>query len=685
MYLYAVFVRIYADGMKKLLIIFVFSYITYLVFTTSCANPGMPTGGEKDTIPPVVLRTVPELNVTNYKGNSVSLTFNEFIVSDDVSTTLLVSPPVAKKPVVRTKSKTLTIELGDSLRENVTYTLDFGDAIADNNEKNPLKDFRFAFSTGPQFDSLMVGGYVLDAENMEPVAEAMVLLYDEADSASSFRKKIPKYVGRTDEEGFYTFTNLADGKYRLFALEDADNSLTYNQPGERIAFFDSLVVPLYSGVSGTVDPDSLNLAEIADSLKTKVDSVFAKEKPLSKEVNADSHSQRASEMVIPLRLDADSIKPDSRKEKVTMTPHYLLMFKEITFDNFLDNYTRDQRNLVQLYFSNSVTDSFRVSLLSPQPSRTEWSYLEYNHHRDSISLWINDTLVSRMDTMKLQVIYETLDSLAHRVLVSDTLELIYSEPVKRERKRKVKDEIPVIANLSFRINVKDAFDPFAPVVIESPVPIDVFDDSKVHIYQTKDSIEEVVPVEVEQDRILKRKFLIRHPWEFEGSYRLEIDSAAAKAFTGEVTAPVNQKFKIQKEDFYGIIVLDIKQVPGACIVQLLKDTKNEEVLKQAFIKEDGKVEFPFVNPEKYKLRLIVDLNQNNRWDPGELDEWKQPERVVYYSKVLKIKSNFKIVESWVLPKDLHVKEVIDEEQDAKDKKDKAGKKEQKKSPRKNNF
>jgi hypothetical protein len=659
--------------MKKLLAILVFAYTAYIVFTTSCANPGMPTGGDKDTIPPVVLKTVPELNTINYKGNSVSLTFNEFIISDEVSTKLLVSPPLAKKPVVRTKSKTLTIELGDSLMQDVTYTLDFRDAIADNNEKNPLENFRFAFSTGPEIDTLMVGGYVLNAENMEPIEEAIVLLYDETDSVSSFRKKIPKYIASANKEGFYTFTNIKAGKYRLFALEDADNSLTYNQPGERIAFYDSLVVPVYPGVSGTIDLDSMYIAELADSLKTEVDSLVREQKANSRKVDIDSLF--SSEMIIPGDLDADSLKPGRQAKTTTMVPHYLLMFKEITFENFLDNYTRDQRDLVKLYFSNSVTDSFSVNLISPQPSLADWSYIEQNATRDSISLWINDTLVSKTDTMRLQINYETLDTVEHRTLTTDTLDLVYSEPVQRERKRKGRDETPVIKNFSFRMNAKDGFDQYVPLVIESPQPLDIFDFSKVHVYQVIDSLEEVIPVKVEQDSILKRKFEIRYPWEFEGSYRLEIDSAAAKTFTGEPSAPVDQKFKIQKEDFYGKIVLNITQVPGNCIVQLLKNTEAEEVLKQAMLKENGVVTLPFVKPEKYKLRLIVDRNQNGLWDTGDLDEWQQPERVVYYSKILKIKSNFVIKENWILPKDLQPKkELIDEEQKAKDKKDKTGKK-----------
>lgn len=665
--------------MKKLIIILVFSYIAYLVFTTSCANPGMPTGGDKDSIAPVILKTVPELNTVNYKGNSVSLTFNEFVISDELSTTLLVSPPLAKKPVVRTKSKTLTIELGDSLRQNVTYTLDFGDAIADNNEKNALEDFRFAFSTGPEFDSLMVGGYVLNAINMEPIEEAViVLLYDETDSLSSFRERIPKYIARPDEEGFYSFTNLAAGRYHLFALEDTDNSLTYNQPGERIAFFDSLVVPSYPEVSGTVSIDSLNPPGAADSLSTAADSLIAEAKSLSGKLKIDSLS--SAEILIPGGPDADSLMPGRQTKMANIKPNYLLLFKEITFENFLDNYTRDQRNLIRLYFSNSVTDSFSVNLLTPRTSNTDWSYMEYNAGRDSISLWINDTLVSGKDTMMLQVKYETLDSLSLQAMVSDTLELIYSKPVQKERKRKDKDEVPVISNFTFKLNVQDNFDSYAPIVMESPEPLETFDYSKVQVFQKVDSLEELVPVKLEQDSVVKRIFRIKHPWEFEASYRISIDSAAAKTFAGEPSAPVDKEFKIQKEDYYGTIVLDMKEVPGNSILQLLKNTEAEEVLKQEFIKKNGLVRFTFVKPEKYKIKLIVDRNQNDKWDTGDFDGWEQPERVVYFSKILKIRSNFEIRESWVLPEDIQAKkELIDEDQNEKDKKDKKGSKGQQRS------
>ncbi len=658
--------------MKKLAAIAILSYLAYLVFTTSCANPGMPTGGEKDTIPPVVLRTIPEMKTTNYQGNSVSLTFNEYIISDEVGTKLLVSPPLPKKPVVRTKSKTLTIELGDSLRQNVTYSLDFRDAIADNNEKNLLKDFRFAFSTGPDFDSLMVGGYVLDAFNMEPVEGATVLLYDQSDSISSFRNKIPKYIAQSDEEGFYTVTNVGPGKYHLFALEDADGSMTYNQEGERLAFLDSLVVPLFPEVSAQIDLDSLHFKQKADSLRTGADTLSVREAEPSGKKMADPG------MIIPSGFDTDTVKPGRQANLTSLAPHYLLLFEEISRDNFLDNYARDQRDMIRLYFSNSLADSFAVKLISPQPSRPDWAYTEFSSRRDTVNIWINDTIVSRNDTINLVVRYQTLDSLRRTMIKPDTLELTFKDPVRREKKKKDKENVPLVRNFSLRVSGGDSFDPFDTLFVESPGPLESFDFSKIHITQKVDTLEQPVEFSVEQDSVKNRKFLIFHPWQYEAAYRLTIDSAAARTFSGTVSEKTEKALKTQKEDYYGEIRLNITNVPGNCIVQLLKNTEKEEVLKQAVINKNSLVGFPLIKPEKYKIKLIADRNENGKWDTGNLGKGILPERVVYYHKIIKIRSNFRQDENWVLPADLQQrKELIDEEQDAKDKKSKKGEKSQK--------
>ena len=163
--------------LKSIIFILLGISFFYPIFFTSCANIGSPTGGLKDTIPPVVVRTIPELRGTNYNGKDVRLTFDEFIIPDEIAEKIVISPPMKKKPVIKMKGKTLIIEFQEELRKNSTYSLDFKDAVADNNEKNPIKNLRFSFSTGTSLDSLRVAGYVKNAFNQEPVDKALVLLH----------------------------------------------------------------------------------------------------------------------------------------------------------------------------------------------------------------------------------------------------------------------------------------------------------------------------------------------------------------------------------------------------------------------------------------------------------------------------------------------------------------------------
>jgi hypothetical protein len=214
----------------------------YLIFNTSCANQGMPTGGVKDSIPPVVVKTVPGLRGTNFKGSDLRFTFDEFIIPDEISEKLVISPPMKKKPIIKMKGKTLIIEFAEDPRKETTYSLDFKDAVADNNEKNPIEDFRFSFSTGSSFDSLRVAGYVKNALNQEPIEKALVLLHRQMDY-TAFIDSTPDYIGTTNKEGLFMIDNVTKGNYRLYAVMDADNSLTYNQKAEQIAFADSIIVP----------------------------------------------------------------------------------------------------------------------------------------------------------------------------------------------------------------------------------------------------------------------------------------------------------------------------------------------------------------------------------------------------------------------------------------------------------
>ncbi len=615
------------ENMKKIFPILFFAYLGYLVFTTSCANPGMPTGGAKDSIPPVVVRTIPEFNGRNYKGTEVSLTFNEFVISDQLREALVVSPPLKKRPMIRTKSKTLTIDLGDELKENQTYSLDFKDAIADNNEKNPLEDFRFSFSTGPDFDSLMIGGYVKDAKNLEPIEGAVVMLHSMKE-VGAFKDSIPDYIAKTDKEGFYLLSNIAHGTYRLYALLDADNSMTYNQELEQIAFLDSLVVP-----QDLVLPD------------------------YESELNSE---------------DTLSIK-DKRRDALE-TPFFLMLFEEEFFDQYLDDYKRERANLVRFNFSESITDSFQIELLQPAKTTDDWHYLEYNATRDSLVLWVTDTVLINSDTLKMKLSYQIADSLQNLVMTHDTLLLNYSKPQdtsRRRRKKEDEDQPEPIPHITFKHNLKGkGFDVYSNIVLEAPEPLESFDWSMISLYQKVDTLEEARTFEIWQDSLSARKYYIRYPWEFEEEYRFQIDSAAAYSYSGHPNNMLNQRIGIQEESYYAKIILNISGLIDYGIVQLLENTENEKVLQQIRIAKDSEIEFPYLKPDKYKIRLILDWNKNGVWDTGNLDEGIQPEQVLYFQKILKLRSNFEVREAWALPMIQYEKELIDEEKEKEDAKNK---------------
>lgn len=612
--------------MKKFLSISVLGYLAYLIFTTSCANIGMPTGGDKDTIPPVVVKTVPRVDARNYRGKDVEITFDEFIQSTDVASKLVISPPIKKRPVVKTKSKTLIVELGDEMKPNTTYSLDFKNSIVDNNEKNPMESFRFSFSNGPDFDSLMIGGFVRMAENMEPVEDALIVMHS-IDSLHYFKDSIPNYIAKTDEEGFFQITNIAAGQYRLYAVQDADNSLTYNQPGEMIAFWDSLVVPDLPVVLDSIPIDTLGTM-------------------------APVHQENTQ-------------------------AYYLLMFQEDFFDQYLDESKRDRANLIQLYFTESLSDSFSMKLINPQLDNDDWALFEFSSKRDSLNLWITDTLVSRLDTLDFQVKYLVPDSMSNPVLKTDTLQFFYQKPEERERKRKKKEdeeEEEQIQHFSFKANGKDGFDVYRKLIIDVPEPLSQFDYDKVHLVQKVDTVLKDVPFQLEADSVNFLRYRITYPWEFEEEYGLVIDSAAAYTISGYPSNEFKQRIKIRDEGYYAKIILTVSNLGGPSIVQLLKNTDNEEVVQQIPMAEDGVIEFPYLSPDKFKMRLIIDRNENGKWDTGDIEQGVQPERVVYFPKILKLRSNFEHEETWALPDDLSFeKNVVDEDNPDKDEKGKNSK------------
>lgn len=592
--------------------------LAWIVIISSCANQGMPTGGPKDSIPPVLVGTQPLLGATNYKGDEVRLTFNEYILPSEISEELVISPPLKKRPSIRTKSKTLIIRFNEPLKDSTTFSLDFKNSVVDNNEKNALKNLRFSFSTGDVYDSLRVAGRVVNAFNLEPVEKALVLLHKNLHDSAVF-KVIPEYIAKTDENGVFMIDNIAPGKYHIFAINDANSDLMYNEGAESIAFADTLVIP------------SAEYHEKRDTLVRGVDSLLV-----------TGHTV---------------FHPD---------PFYLREFTEDIFDQYLDSYKRDARNKCIFVFNKSVDDTFGVHLLNTEA--TDWYIMEPNENVDSLVMWIADTLVARMDTLVMDLSYFQLDSANQLFVKHDTVNMnivTKSDDSSRKRRRSRDEEkgLKPIEQFTWVSNpTSTVMELNDDITITAPEPIKSIDKSMILLYASEDTLKTPLKFQFVKDTSKYRTYKIVYDWEPEEKYTLQIDSAACENIYGITSRELSISVKIREEDYYGTIKLDITSVTCPMILQLLKNTADEEVLQQQVIKKDGMVVFSYLAPSKYKLKLIYDKNGNGKWDPGSYQDKSQPERVSYVNTVLKVRSNWdSAIKLDLKPDPTFFKNIIDKE------------------------
>ncbi|MGX7667688.1 Ig-like domain-containing protein [Flavobacterium pedocola] len=233
--------------MLKQKLIFLLSI--FLLLATGCAKRGTITGGAKDTIPPVLISSHPKNFNTNFKGDFIKISFNEYIKVKDISKQLIISPPMKNAPFISpmgSASKFITIKINDTLQPNTTYSFNFGQSISDNNEGNPYSQFKYVFSTGSHIDSLKAGGMVKDALSQKTDNFINIQLYEaETFKDSTLYKEQPRYVTNTlDSTTSFKLENLKEGKYYLIALKDQNNDYKFNPKTDKIAFLkEPITVP----------------------------------------------------------------------------------------------------------------------------------------------------------------------------------------------------------------------------------------------------------------------------------------------------------------------------------------------------------------------------------------------------------------------------------------------------------
>ena len=587
------------------------SLLLLLLFFSSCANRGIgPQGGPKDTIPPRMVKEQPLNQSVNFHGKKIEITFNEYLQLDNIQQNLLVSPPQQVSPIVKAVGKKVTVEMQEDLIDSTTYTLDFGNAICDYTEKNPVRGYVFAFSTGDRIDSMEVYGRVANAEDLNPVSGLMVglqaNLHDSAFSTLPFTR-----VARSDSLGEFGIQNLRNGVYRLYALQDQSRDFLY-QPGEGLAFSDSLVIPEYE-TEIVFDTIWKNIADTIDSL--------------SSVRQIDTIQTIQNTYVGPADL-------------------MLWFFKEDKQRHYFQRVYRDEPHIIKLQFSApqdslpllralppSAMDSTRSDSLWTDP----WAYtlLQANPTRDTLVYWLTDSIAIRQDSIFLEMTYLKSDSLYNLVQQTDTVSAIYRAPRMTQKAKEAQEKKARERKLDLKSNAKDKFEVYDTLSIVAAFPIDSIYTDSIRLYEKQDTLLIDKPFTLRQKDVMS--FQIIATLQQGKQYELHLDSAAVRDIYGVASDKKKFTLRLKTAEDYSTLLILLPNYDPRIRLQLLSE--KAQPVRELPAREEG-TKFEYLTPKTYYLRLYFDLNGDGRWTTGDWITKRQPEPVYYFPAKLTLRANW---------------------------------------------
>ena len=582
----------------------------------SCAKMGAPDGGWYDETPPRVIGATPAEKSTHIDKRNIRINFNEFVKIDNPTQNVVVSPPQLEVPEIKGEGKSINVKLIDKLQPNTTYTIDFSNAISDNNEGNPLGNFTYSFSTGNHIDTLEVAGYVVQAADLEPVKGILVGLYADL-SDTAFKTKPMLRVSRTDSRGHFIIRGVAPGKYRVYALQDADGNYSFNQRSEMLAFNHDIIEPSFRPDvrQDTLWRDSLHIESIA-------------------------------------QVSYTHFLPDNI---------CLRAFNEIVTDRHLLKSERPEPNHFTLYYTYG--DSVLPTVRGLNFNTKDAFVIESSAHKDTVTYWLRDTALVNQDTLKMVVTQNISDSTGVLRQQENTLTLLakvpYAKRLKDKQKafdewKKKQDKLKKRGEpyettmpeepLKLEITPSGDMDPDQNISIVAKEPLKDVDTNHVRLFShpSGDSLWYKEPYELK--RISNEEFQVKAAWKPGTEYSFEADSTAFETIYGTMSGKLKQGLKVRGEDAYASLIMTISGMQGRHIIAQLLDGQSK-IVKQSFT-DNGQAEFYYLKPGKYFMRIIVDANNNKKWDTGNYDTNLQPEEVYYNPDEIECKAKWDLTLTW---------------------------------------
>ena len=589
----------------------------------SCANRGTgPQGGPRDTIPPMVVKESPMNGSLNFDAKRIEIHFDEYIQLDNVQKNVLISPPQQTPPEVKAIGKNVSVVFNEPLQDSTTYTIGFGAAICDYNEKTPLHDYVYSFSTGDVIDSLSVSGRVYDAANLNPISDVLVGIHtNHADSALG---TIPfARIARANEEGYFTIHNMRSGIYRLYALNDISRDYLY-QPGEALAFADSLVRPYTElrEVSDTIWRDTLGIDPATkDTLFTRqIDSVVI-------------------------------------AEQIFYLPDTLVLwyFTENKQRHYFKGVYREEQHAFTLIFS-APQDSLptiralrpsEVDSLANDSSWVDWmdyALLQSNAAYDTMTYWLTDSLAIKQDSIYMEMRYMISDSVYNLIPQTDTVLAVYRRPRMSEKAWENVQRQKRERKLEMKSNASSKFEIYDTLHIQSPFPLDSLKTELLHlVHVEEDTIVTPIPFVIHACDSLKQRIQLVANLEPAESYMLTIDSAALYDIYGKCNDSTSYKLKLKSLDEYSSLRVKMTHFDARARMQLLND--KDQVLRELPAVEEG-AHFDYLTPTTYYLRLYIDWNNDGEWTTGDWLQKRQPEPIYYFPSRLKLRANWDFEENF---------------------------------------
>ncbi|MBI35281.1 MAG: hypothetical protein CMP67_07960 [Flavobacteriales bacterium] len=541
-----------SEMLRKAKIFWKFNLIISLsILLWNCGQKGSPTGGNKDNIPPQIVESNPHSFDVNFNGKKISWKFDEYVTLSSLNQELLISPPVKKQPTYKLSGKKLTLTFDTLLQPNTTYSIFLGKGIKDLNEGNPLQDNLLIFSTGKFIDSLSFHGDIYDAESMKKLSEGMVHLYKDVKDSTPL-KKIPSYFAKI-QNGHFHFTNLAEGRYKVFYLNDNNSNFLYDLPNESIAFLNT----------------PINISEEKDTSK------------------------------IVLRAFSGE---DKRQ--------------------FLTGSSCSFRGKFDFEF-NLPVQKFSINILNKN-FKKDWKILDWNKTKDSLTVWSSN--LESLDSVTLVINFDG---------IKDTLH--YQLSNRKEMKSQ---------SLSTHNNFEKIGDYYKkPFHFTFSQPISSYDTSKIILVESRDTI--FAPISCIEKSL--KKFQLNFELKENSKYTLFILPNAVQSIFGENNKDTLQhNFTTASNSSLGNLTIDYNFI-GATNNGILQVYFEENFMKEVLIeKNQGKLILEGAKAGNYKLKYILDENNDKKWTTGNYLKKEQPEKVYWYNQSITLRANWDLDVEWLL-------------------------------------